>query len=91
MLCFTGEADQKGSLVAPDRLRFDFTSKGAMTTAQVKQCEDICNEVINKADVVYPQEAPLAAAKAIQGLRAVFDEVGVAKIQTILWLILHGG
>ena len=62
-----------------------------MTTAQVKQCEDICNEVINKADVVYPQEAPLAAAKAIQGLRAVFDEVGVAKIQTILWLILHGG
>ena len=70
----TGEADQKGSLVAADRLRFDFTSKGAMTAAQIKETEKICNEVIEKASVVYPGEAPLAAAKAIQGLRAVFDE-----------------
>ena len=70
-----GEADQKGSLVAPDRLRFDFTSKGAMSTAQVHETENICNDVVNKADAVYPREAPLAEAKAIQGLRAVFDEV----------------
>lgn len=27
--------DQKGSLVAPDRMRFDFTAKQAMTPKQV--------------------------------------------------------
>jgi alanyl-tRNA synthetase len=29
------EADQKGSLVAPDRLRFDFTANKALTVEQV--------------------------------------------------------
>lgn len=70
----SGEADQKGSLVAPDRLRFDFTSKGAMNTNQVRDTENICNEMISKSMTVHPKEAPLAQAKSIQGLRAVFDE-----------------
>uniref|UniRef100_A0A2K6AVV4 alanine--tRNA ligase n=1 Tax=Macaca nemestrina TaxID=9545 RepID=A0A2K6AVV4_MACNE len=69
-----GEADQKGSLVAPDRLRFDFTAKGAMSTLQIKKAEEIANEMIEAAKPVYTQDCPLAAAKAIQGLRAVFDE-----------------
>ncbi|CAH1270834.1 AARS [Branchiostoma lanceolatum] len=69
-----GEADQRGSLVAPDRLRFDFSAKGAMTTAQIKEAESICNEVIKKNEQVYAKESSLAQAKAIQGLRAVFDE-----------------
>lgn len=30
-----GEVDQKGSLVAPDRMRFDFSAKQALTPAQV--------------------------------------------------------
>ena len=72
--CVLGEADQRGSLVAPDRLRFDFTAKKAMTTAQIEQTETICNEVIGKREKVYAKIAPLALAKAIQGLRAIFDE-----------------
>ncbi|XP_033119659.1 alanine--tRNA ligase, cytoplasmic-like [Anneissia japonica] len=70
-----GEADQRGSLVAPDRLRFDFSAKGAMTTAQIKEAEEIANEIIKKSETVYDKNVPLALAKAIQGLRAVFDEV----------------
>ena len=30
----TAEADQKGSLVAPDRMRFDFTANKALTAEQ---------------------------------------------------------
>lgn len=69
-----GEVDQRGSLVAPDRLRFDFTYKTALKVEQVKQVEEICQEIINKKLSVYAKETPLAVAKAIQGLRAVFDE-----------------
>uniref|UniRef100_A0A3Q3QEW5 Alanine--tRNA ligase n=1 Tax=Monopterus albus TaxID=43700 RepID=A0A3Q3QEW5_MONAL len=69
-----GEADQRGSLVAPDRLRFDFTAKGAMTTEQIRQTEESACDMIRDAKPVYAMEAPLANAKAINGLRAVFDE-----------------
>nr|XP_025043138.1 alanine--tRNA ligase, cytoplasmic [Pelodiscus sinensis] len=69
-----GDADQRGSLVAPDRLRFDFTARGAMSTQEIKKTEEIANQMIQEAKTVYAKDCPLAAAKAIQGLRAVFDE-----------------
>ncbi|NXB26187.1 SYAC protein, partial [Rhagologus leucostigma] len=69
-----GEADQRGSLVAPDRLRFDFTAKGALSTQEIKAVEGIANQMIEESKTVYAKDCPLAAAKAIQGLRAVFDE-----------------
>jgi alanyl-tRNA synthetase len=68
------EADQRGSLVAPDRMRFDFTAAKAMTVAQVKKAELLANEMISKNEEVYAKDTPLVLAKAIQGLRAVFDE-----------------
>ncbi|XP_058790099.1 alanine--tRNA ligase, cytoplasmic [Phymastichus coffea] len=68
------ESDQKGSLVAPDRLRFDFTNKGAMTIDQVKKTEQFTNKVITDDKVVYAKESPLAIAKSINGLRAMFGE-----------------
>lgn len=47
-----GEADQRGSLVAPDRLRFDFTAKGAMSTQEVRCTEEIANAMIKDAKVI---------------------------------------
>lgn len=67
-------ADQKGSLVAPDRLRFDFTAKKAMTADQVKETEEIVNQMASRNEEVYAKDTDLAVAKSIQGLRAVFDE-----------------
>ncbi|NXU78873.1 SYAC protein, partial [Oreotrochilus melanogaster] len=69
-----GDAEQRGSLVAPDRLRFDFTAKGALSAQEIKKVEDIANQMIEEAKPVYAKNCPLAAAKAIQGLRAVFEE-----------------
>ncbi|KAJ1960236.1 Alanine--tRNA ligase, partial [Dimargaris xerosporica] len=67
--------DQKGSLVAPEKLRFDFSYKHTVTPDQLLQIEEICNEMINRQDPVYYKDVPLAVAKAIHGLRAVFGEV----------------
>ncbi|XP_053990483.1 alanine--tRNA ligase, cytoplasmic isoform X1 [Hylaeus volcanicus] len=68
------DVDQKGSLVAPDRLRFDFTNKGAMTSEQVKEVEEITNKMIKEKRKVYAKESNLALARTIQGLRAMFEE-----------------
>lgn len=68
------DVDQKGSLVAPDRLRFDFTSKGAMTADQVRKTEEITMNIVRENKKVYAKESSLALAKTIQGLRAMFEE-----------------
>jgi alanyl-tRNA synthetase len=39
---------QKGSLVAPDRLRFDFSHYESVTTGQIQAVEDLVNEEIRK-------------------------------------------
>lgn len=70
-----GEADQRGSLVAPDKLRFDFTAKGAMTTGQIKNTELTSQDIVSKNMAVFAKEVPLAMAKDVQGLRAIFEEV----------------
>ncbi|XP_018345556.1 PREDICTED: alanine--tRNA ligase, cytoplasmic isoform X2 [Trachymyrmex septentrionalis] len=68
------KADQKGSLVAPDRLRFDFTNKGPMTGGQLQDTEQLANNMIIENEKIYAKESNLAIAKTIQGLRAMFEE-----------------
>jgi len=48
--------------------------QGALTVQQVKDTERIANEMIAKNEEVYAKESALAVAKAVQGLRAVFEE-----------------
>lgn len=69
-----GEADQRGSLVEPDYLRFDFTADRAMTVKEVRDTEEHVRALQKGAKDIYAGEAPLATAKAIQGLRAMFGE-----------------
>ncbi|GAA5824475.1 hypothetical protein JCM11251_000438 [Rhodosporidiobolus azoricus] len=66
--------DQKGSLVAPSKLRFDFSHKAPVSTADLAKIEDMSNEWIKKNVKVYSKEMQLAEAQKIPGLRAVFGE-----------------
>lgn len=66
--------DQKGSLVAPEKLRFDFSNKQGLTPQQLEQVESICTEYIKSNKEVFAKEVSLDDAKAINGLRAVFGE-----------------
>lgn len=66
--------DQKGSLVAPEKLRFDFSHKQALTPKELEQVEKISNENIASNKQVFYKDVSLASAKEINGLRAVFGE-----------------
>eukprot|EP00049_Salpingoeca_infusionum_P002328 m.55710 g.55710 ORF g.55710 m.55710 type:complete len:978 (+) comp11511_c0_seq1:321-3254(+) len=69
-----GAADQKGSLVESDRLRFDFTAKKALTPQQVADVEVNVKDVIAAGLPVYDKLAPLQQARDVNGLRAMFGE-----------------
>jgi len=68
------EVDQKGSLVAPEKLRFDFSHKAGLSDAELDKVEKISSEYIKQDSQVYAKEVPLASAKEIRGVRAVFGE-----------------
>lgn len=61
-----GEADQRGSLVAADRLRFDFTAKGALSTGEVRRTEEIACAMIRDAKVGGGSQATLSCSGTVQ-------------------------
>jgi alanyl-tRNA synthetase len=64
---------QAGSLVAPDRLRFDFTHHGPVKPQHLQEIEAIVNREIWKAQPVTWREMPYADARA-KGAMALFGE-----------------
>lgn len=67
--------DQKGSLVADDKLRFDFSHGKPIDPKDLQKIESIVVQQIKDELPVYAKEASLVEAKQIMGLRAVFGEV----------------
>ena len=66
--------DQKGSLVAPEKLRFDFSHRAGVSIEELEKVEDISTRYIRQNFEVYAKDVPLATAKQINGVRAVFGE-----------------
>ena len=64
---------QAGSLVEPDRLRFDFTHFSAVTAEEKKQIEDLVNADILRGLAVSTEELPVEEAKR-RGATALFGE-----------------
>ena len=67
------QVNQAGSLVLPDRLRFDFTWPEPLSEKQLAAVEQIVNEEILKATPVDIREMPIEEAKK-SGAMALFGE-----------------
>ncbi len=64
---------QRGSLVAPDRLRFDFVHNAPMSDDEIRLVEDTVNQEILRSTPVEIAQKTLAEAKAM-GAMALFGE-----------------
>ncbi|ARQ02264.1 alanine--tRNA ligase [Pseudorhodoplanes sinuspersici] len=64
---------QKGSLVAPERLRFDFSHPKPMTAEEIEKVEDIANDFVLQNSQVTTRLMGLDDARA-SGARALFGE-----------------
>ncbi len=66
-------AQQKGSLVGPERLRFDFTHTAALTDAQIEQIETLVNEEVLKNHPVRTEVLDMEQARK-RGAMMIFEE-----------------
>ena len=64
---------QQGSLVAPDRLRFDFSHTGPMSAAEIAEVERLVNEAILANTDVCPEQMGYREAME-RGAMALFSE-----------------
>jgi alanyl-tRNA synthetase len=64
---------QKGSLVAPDRLRFDFSHPKPMSAEEIERVEDMANDFVLQNSPVTTRLMALDDARA-SGARALFGE-----------------
>ncbi|WPO40637.1 alanine--tRNA ligase [Tardiphaga sp. 42S5] len=64
---------QRGSLVAPDRLRFDFVHQKPITAEELRRVEDIANKVVLENDEVTTRLMAVDDAREA-GARALFGE-----------------
>ena len=67
------QATQAGSLVAPDRLRFDFHWPRAVTAAELDRIQERINELVFEDEPVVTREMSFDAAVA-EGAMALFGE-----------------
>jgi alanyl-tRNA synthetase len=67
------QAQQKGSLVGPDRLRFDFSYGKAVLPEELQKIEDLVNGKVLTASPVLTEVLPIAEARA-KGAVAIFEE-----------------
>ncbi len=73
---------QAGSVVAPDRLRFDFTHGEKLTPEQIRQIEDQVNQEVMKATPVEAAVRSMDEARAA-GFVALFGEKYGDQVRTL--------
>ncbi len=76
------QAMQKGSLVGPDRLRFDFTHDAPLSENEVEAIEDLVNEWIESNAPAVVREMPYAEAIE-SGAIAIFEEKYADRVRVV--------
>ncbi len=74
---------QKGSLVAADRLRFDFSHSKPLTPEQIQAVEDLVNQAIRANVPAHVEETSLEEARQ-KGAMALFGEKYGNKVRTVV-------
>ena len=69
-----GKVDQKGSLVDPEKTRFDFSHNAPLTGEQIARIEKLCSDQLAANFTVFTKEVKQEDARKISTLRAVFGE-----------------
>jgi alanyl-tRNA synthetase len=65
---------QQGSLVAPDRLRFDFPHFSKISTEELREIEQIVNDKIRESIPVYEETMDIGKARKIPNVKMFFGE-----------------
>jgi alanyl-tRNA synthetase len=68
------ESRQRGSLVAPERLRFDFNSPEKLSDEQIAQIEKLVNDRIKANEPVYWTEVPFTEVQKQPSIQQFFGE-----------------
>ncbi len=68
------ESRQRGSLVAPERLRFDFNSPEKLSAEQIAEIENQVNEQIQADEPVYWTEVPFTEVQKQPSIQQFFGE-----------------
>jgi alanyl-tRNA synthetase len=81
---------QKGSLVAPDRLRFDFAHPKPISKAELAEVEDIANRIVLQNAPVTTRLMAVDEAVAA-GARALFGEKYGEEVRVVSMGVIEGG
>jgi alanyl-tRNA synthetase len=77
-------AEQKGSNITPERLRFDFAHPTKMTPEEIKATEDLVNAAIQHDYPVSWQELPMSEAKRLNAIGLFEEKYGdTVKVYTV--------
>jgi len=68
------ESRQRGSLVAPERMRFDFNSPEKLSDEQIAQIEKLVNDRIKAGEPVYWTEVPFTEVQKQPSIQQFFGE-----------------